>query len=460
MLNGKQLDSTNTTFSKVNYLKDNLTFALEYVREYDEGATLTAAANYIYYNHNQDQSVITNYYLPNNDFLRNNSFFTNSAQRSNIFTAQTDITENLWEGTFQTGIKYSNIDTQSKLDFFDTENNIDIYNTALSDDFKYEEIILAGYINFEKEWEKWSISAGLRGEITGVEGLSNRLGEVKTQEYVDFFPSAVLNYNLNENNTVGIAYNRSIVRPRYESLNPFKYFITENNFIGGNPGLVPSIGDKFTLSYIYNNKLTFDLYYENVKNGLGNLSFQNNENSTLRSEYANLIEEYQYSFDIGYFSRLTSWWYFHLSTSSFYMSNKFKALESSQNTDINDTFGQYIQTYNSFTLTKDRSFTADLTALYISNFVFGNRYFVNQSFVNISFRKEFWNKRASLTVGVDDVFDTLNDVESVAKYYNQDNRFTTFQESRLFRLGFKYNFGNARLRDNNKEIQSQEGERL
>ncbi len=455
-----QLDSTNTTLSNVKYLKDNLSFALEYERHYAEGATLTAAANYIYYNHNQDQRVITDYYLPNNDFLRNNSFFTNSAQKSNIFTAQTDITENLWEGTFQTGVKISFIDTHSKLDFFNTENNIDSFNVALSDDFNYKEIILAGFINFEKSWEKWSLSTGLRGELTNIDAISNSIGKVNNQEYVDFFPTAAINYTLNENNTVGIAYNRSIHRPRYESLNPFKYFITENNFIGGNPHLVPSIGDKITLSYVHKSKLSFDLYYENVQNGLGNLSFQNNENSTLRSEYANLIEEYQYSFDIGYFSSLTPWWYFHLSTSSFYLSNKFYALESSQESAFNDTYGQYIQTYNQLTLSKDRTFTADLTALYISNLVFGNRYFKNQSFVNISFRKELWGKRASLTVGVDDVFDTLNNVASVAKYYNQDNRFFAKQESRLFRVGFKYNFGNARLRDNNKTIESQEGDRL
>ncbi len=457
----RQLDSTFTTLSQVDYQKDNLNFALNYNRTLnDKGASFSAAANYIYYNNKQDQSVTTDYFLPDNTFLRNNSFFTNSAQNSTIFTGQTDISSGLWGGTFEAGFKFSNIDTDSKLDFFNVQNNTNLFNNLLSDDFNYKENIYAEYINFDKEWEKWSIAMGLRGEYTDIDAISRSLGEVNTRQYFDIFPSAAVNYNINNNNTIGLAYNRSIHRPRYESLNPFKYFITENNYIGGNPNLVPAIEDRVTLSYIYKNKLTFELYYQNVENGLGSLSFQNNENSVLRSIESNLIKEYQYSFDIGYYGSLTSWWWFQVSTSTYYLSNKFYALESSQESYTNDTFGQYLYNNNNFMLSKDRTFSADLTALYISNFVFGNRYFKNQSFVNISFRKEFWDKRASLTVGVDDVFNTLKDVASVANYYNQDNRFFANQENRLFRAGFKYNFGNARLRDNNKQIHSDEGERL
>lgn len=457
----RQLDSLNTTASEVNYKKDNMAFALDYNRKLnDNGAKLSAVVNYIYFKHNQDQSVNTDYFLPDNDFLRNNSFFTNSAQKSNIFTGQIDFSTSLWGGTFDAGLKFSNIDTESSLGFFDIENNVNTFNNTLSDDFNYKENIFAEYINYKKDWEKWSITAGLRGEYTNIDAISRSLGDVNNQSYFEIFPSASVNYVLNEKNNVGLAYNRNIHRPRYESLNPFKYFITENNFIGGNPNLKPAIEDKITLSYVHKDKLFFDLYYQNVKNALDNLSFQNNENSTLRTMEDNLDEVYQYSFDITYFNSLASWWYFHLTTSSFYLSNKFYALESSQETYTNDTFGQYLGVYSHFTLSKDRSFTADLSALYISNFVFGNRYFKNQSFVNISFRKVFWDKRASLTVGLDDIFNTLNNVASVTKYYNQDNRFFANQESRLFRLGFKYNFGNARLHDNNKRIKTDEGDRL
>ena len=173
-----------------------------------------------------------------------------------------------------------------------------------------------------------------------------------------------------------------------------------------------------------------------------------------------MIKSYQYAFDITYFNSLNAWWWLHFNTSSFYLANEFYALQSAPETYTNDTFGQYIFLTNHFTLSKDRALTADLTGVYISNFVFGNRFFENQNYVNVSVRKDFWDKRASLTVGVDDVFNTLNNTASVSKYYNQDNYYYANTESRLLRVGFKYNFGNARLRDNNKNIETDEGDRL
>lgn len=457
----RQLDSTSTTLSHVKYRNENMSFALDYTRVLNEkGTTLTASANYIYYYNLQDQSVSSDYFLADNSFLRNSSFYTDSKQRNNIFTGKADISTDLWDGTFSAGVKFSSIDTESELDFFDRINNTNFFNGERSDNFNYKENIYAEYINFEKDWDKWSITAGLRGEYTDIDAISVSLGDVNSQAYFDIFPTASLHYNLNENNGLGLSYKRSIQRPRYESLNPFKYYITENNYIGGSPNLVPAIDDKLVISYDFKNKLFFELYYQNQKNSLDYLTFQDNANILLKSVNANLIKSYQYSFDILFYDSLTSWWWAQISTSSYYLANEFYALESTQETYLNDTFGQYIQAFNQFTLSKDKSFTADFTAMYISNFVYGNHYFKNQSSVNISFRKEFWDKRASLTIGVDDVFDTLNDVASVGRYYNQDNYFYANRESRLLRIGFKYNFGNARLRDNGKQIKTEEGDRL
>lgn len=456
-----QLDSTRTTKSGVEYDKQNLAFSLDYNRSLnDSGSTISATANYISYDHNQDQNVGSDYFSDNGTFLRNNSFQTYSDQNSSIFTAQTDYTTTILEGDFEVGLKLSSIDTDSKLDYFDVLGSSSNFNSLLSDDFNYKEAIYAQYFNYSKSWKKWSFNAGIRGEYTDIDAISRSLGEVNSQKYYELFPTTSVSYKLNENNVLGLSYKRSIQRPRYESLNPFRYFITENNFIAGNPNLKPAIEDRITLSYDYKNKLFFSFYYQKVNKGLESLTFQDNLNSTIRDSEANTKKNQQFSFDIYYYTTLTSWWWMQFSTSSFYLSNEFYALESSQNTYINDTFGQYLQTANSFTITKDRSLTADLGGVYISNFVFGNKFFKNQLSINLSVRKEFWDRRASLTIGVDDIFNTLDDLESTAKYYNQDNNFKVDQENRLIRIGFKYNFGNARLRDNNKQIKTDEGDRL
>ena len=80
-------------------------------------------------------------------------------------------------------------------------------------------------------------------------------------------------------------------------------------------------------------------------------------------------------------------------------------------------------------------------------------------YLSLTLRKSFWNKRAIITVGIDDVFDNYN-VPVTSKYYNQDLSYFARPESRLFRLGFKYNFGNIGLRENIRPILDDEKDRL
>ncbi|GHC44164.1 outer membrane beta-barrel protein [Ulvibacter litoralis] len=456
----RALDSTFTTLSAVENDKSNLAFNVDYKIELDkEGSTLKVQANYIDYDSDQVQDVATDYFLPNGDFLRNSTFLNNSSQKTNIITSQADLTTNLVGGTFEAGMKFTDTDTKNVLDFLAGENSSQQFNESLSDDFDYHENVYAEYVNYAKDWDKWSFSAGLRGEYTHIDAVSKSLGEVETQKYFELFPTVNLTRILNKNSNLGVSYKRAISRPHYSSLNPFKYFITENNYNGGNPNLVPSIESTITISYDYKSKWFFELYYQNLKNSLSQLTFQDNDSRLIRNLESNLIKDFQYSLDIVFADSLKPWWYFHFTTSSFYMQNEFYSEASVEETYSNNTLGFYGSLYNSFTLSKKQNLTANLTSVYVSNLIFGAYNYKNQFNTSISFRKSFWDKRASITVGVDDIFDT-NNAPVISNYYNQDNGYFARAESRLFRLGFTYNFGNARLRDNNRSSNIEEGNRL
>ena len=456
----QQLDSTFTTGSALGYDTSNLSFGLEYKIELDEdGSTITAASNYIDYNNEQTQTVMTNYFSPSNVLLRESSFNTDAIQSSKIYTGQADLNTPLFSGDLKAGIKYSNIDTNSKLDFFDVENNETLLNSKLSDDFNYKENIYAQYVSYQIGSENWDLTAGLRGEYTVINATSICLGELDTQRYFKLFPTANIQYQLNENNGLGLSYKRAIKRPRYQSLNPFKYFITEYNYNAGNPNLVPSIENKITLSYDYKGKLFFDAYYQYFRNSLSILTFQDNQNNVLRNVDTNLISDFQYSFDLIFVDSIMPWWFLQLVTSTFYLENEFYSIESIEETYSNDTFGFYASLYSNFDLNKEGSFTADLNVLYISNMITGGYDYKNQFSTSVSVRKSFWDKRASITVGVDDMFNTTT-IPVTTNYYNQDNSYFARAETRLFRLGFRYNFGNARLRDNSRNSRSAESDRL
>ena len=456
----RQLDSTFVTHSDFKNEQANISLNVEHVTTIGEkGVSATSNINYITYNNERNQSVDTDYFLANGQLDRISRFETAALQESNIVTAQTDFAIPLKNGNLETGLKYSNISTDSGLDFFDINGATTTLNASLSDFFKYTEDIFAGYINYDRDWGKWAINVGTRGEHTAVKGDSRSLGTVNNQNYFKLFPNASISRVINEKNSVNIGYVRRIHRPRYQSLNPFKYFINESNFNEGDPNLVPAIDDKFSVGYNFKNTWFVDAYYIHTNDGLEVITYQNNQNNTLQNIDTNVPEGHNLSFDIVYASPVKSWWYLQVVTSTFYLKNTFNALQSSQETASVDTFGLYAQMYSGLTLSRSAGLTSDVTALYISNLIYGAAEYNNQFNLSFSLRKSFWKKQASVTLGVDDIFNK-NNVALATQYLNQDSRFFARPESRLFRLGFKYNFGNARLRDNNKTTSTDEGDRL
>ena len=456
----RQLDSVFKTVSYLENDASNLSFNLEHKVKLDEdGTKLTTAVNYIIYDNAQTQELNTDYRLPTGELTNNVNFFTDAHQDSDIFTGQSDFTKTIGEGDFETGLKYSYINTESGLDFYDIENNTPEYIEAHSDLFVYTESIYAGYINYAKKFGKWNLNAGLRGEYTDVIGDSRSLGIINNQDYFNLFPSVSALYSKDNDHVFGVSYRRTIQRPRYQSLNPFSYFVTDNIVNNGNPNLVPTIKDKYMVSYHLKNKWSFDAYYIYKKDPLALLTFQDNENSATQNIDANIISDINYSFDITFYSPIYSWWYLSVYTSTYYIANEFYSIASPQETYKNDTFGIYAEMYSGFTLSKDGTLTSDLTAKYVSDMITGSLDLKNQFITSISFRKSIWENRASITIGVDDIFDT-NNIPVTSRYYNQDTHYFAKKESRLFRLGFKYNFGNYKLRNNTRTKKTNEARRL
>ena len=138
----------------------------------EEGSELKTSVNFIKYDNGQTQTLNTNYTLPSGELTNNVNFYTAAEQDSDIFTGQIDYVKTICEGNFEVGLKYSNIKTESTLDFYDLENNFPIHNDVNSDLFIYTEAIYAGYLNYSKSWKKWTINAGLRGEYSDVKGDS------------------------------------------------------------------------------------------------------------------------------------------------------------------------------------------------------------------------------------------------------------------------------------------------
>ena len=455
-----QLDSLFTTQSQLLSEGHNYLFNLDYTRQLGEnGASLSAQANYINYNDEQRQDIMTRY-VTGDELLNENSFQTFPTQNSDIYTGQLDYSGALGSFSLESGIKYSGIDSESRQEYFNTENQNPQLIPGLSDFYDYKESIYAAYASVSRDWEKWSLKVGLRGEYTDVSGNSLTLGQVNTQEYFEPFPTFYLMHMPSENHSFSLNYSRRIDRPRFQSLNPFRTYINENNFNQGNPNIQPAITNNITLSYTYKNKLTFDLYFDRTDDATAILPFQNNENRTLRSVTTNLDYSQQYSLDISYYSFLNKWWGFSFYSSFYRMENQFLAQESGNIKVKNEVYSAFLQVVNSFDLDAARTFSALLTAQYLPDYIAGSYDFDEQQLgVNLGFRKTFFDNRLVATLDFEDIFNQMN-IPLSSRYLNQDNSFFAKPESRSIRFGLRYNFGNFKLNDNERATTTEESERL
>jgi hypothetical protein len=453
-----QIDSTLITNSQLENDENNLAFDLTYGHKFENGNEITTAAHFTKFDQERTQDIASNYFGATGQDLNSISFKTKAKQDINIFTAQIDYTGTLGSTNFETGAKLSSIDSESGIDFFNAESLENLYEN-LADNFLYKEKAYALYASFAEDWEKWSFKAGLRGEFTDLQGISTSMDEVNSQEYFELFPTAYLQHTILENHVLTLDYSRRIDRPKYESLNPFRYFLNENNFSAGNPNLRAAISNNFNLNYTLQNKYFFDVYYRDHGNSPVTLGFQDNQNLTIRNVSTNLLSDRTYGLDILHGRSITKFWYSQVYMSLFHDEITFLAVESNDQEVANEVDAFLGQFYNSLTLSKDGTFSGNLTLTYVSDYISGSYNFDPWTTLSIGFRKTFWNNRAELSLNFEDIFDKTN-TRLTSKYLNQDNSFFAREELRYVRIGFKYNFGNFRLQDNQRSIDAAERDRI
>jgi hypothetical protein len=454
------VDSTLRTLQETREDEVNTSFDLNYTRKLKkEGATFKANGHYTYYEETSTQDGLTTYFDPTGNFLRDFRFATDADQNIDIITGQLDYYTPVNAGNIEAGVKGSFIRSRNRIDYMTGMISQRSFDIALSDRFNYDEEVYAAYVALNKNWDPWTVKLGLRAEQTEVKGESLTLDEINRQSYLELFPSLFVSRDLSEEQSMSFSYSRRLTRPNYADLNPFRFFLNENDFVEGNPNLVPAFSHNFNLNWSIDNTFFVDLYYRDNGNYLGTLSFQDNENLTLRQTEQNFESSTSYGLDFTVSTAITPFWYLYSYNSLFYEDNTFFAEESDIETYTIDITGFYGYLSNSFTLTNDGSFTAEANILYLSGFLAGAAKMSETITLNLGLRKSFLDDRAVLSLVVEDVLGMAN-ATYTTRYENQDNTFFARPETRFVRLGFTYNFGNFRLENKDADLEKIELQRI
>ncbi|WP_422858164.1 outer membrane beta-barrel protein [Flagellimonas sp. S174] len=455
-----QVDSTFNTLSNTNLDNTNLAVDLTYEHKLKkEGAKISFNGHYTYYDGSSFQSLNSTYFDGTGSFLRDFGFNADAAQDIQIYTGQADYSSPLGQGSIEAGLKISSIDSESRLAFSDFTGFSDTVDESLSDVFVYEENVYAAYFSWVKNWEKWSMKLGVRGELTDASGTSLTLNEINNQDFFEPFPSVYILYSPSENHSFAFDYGRNVVRPKYNDLNPFRFFFNENDFEEGNPRLFPSFSNNFNLNYTLNSEFFFDIYYRDNGENIADLVFQDNTNLTLRELKQNVTRSKSYGLDFTVSKGVLPFWFLYAYTSIFHEEETFLAVESGNQEFTNEVDGVYGYLANYLTLSKDGTFTGEVTMTYLSKFLFGSYIADEQLNLTLGLRKSLFDNRASISLAAEDLLEQYIPTYR-SRYLNQDNFYRRRPETQFIRFGFTYNFGNFRLNDNQRGIDKRERDRL
>ena len=167
----------------------------------------------------------------------------------------------------------------------DHNGNDYVKNEENSNLFEYIEKVSALYFTYDREWsDVISTTIGLRAEKTNVKGNQVSSNEKFANNYWHLFPKLNLLVDLpNGNHSFSLDMSRSIVRPFYNDLNPFKIWTSENTYNKGNIYLKPMIYRDIDFSYTLFQNYIIGASYSYGSDAFSEYSFLAENNTTVSS---------------------------------------------------------------------------------------------------------------------------------------------------------------------------------
>ncbi|MEO1434108.1 MAG: TonB-dependent receptor family protein [Bacteroidota bacterium] len=348
----------------------------------------------------------------------------------------------------ETGLKTILRDLGSEFAFETFDPLADAYVVDLnqSNQFDYSEQIHAAYVTYAREVGKFSFQAGLRAEQAFTESVLVTTGEVFENDYFSLFPTLHTAYELPKDQEVMFSYSRRINRPSVRSLNPFTNFADPLNLRSGNPFLNPEYINSLELGYSKfwkGTSVTANVYYKGIEDIIQRFKTIDDEGVSITT-FENLASGRNYGLEL--ISRVTfnKKWNANASVNVFRTEVDGSNVEGDLN---NDAFGASIRLMNTNQLWKNGDL--QLTTFWRSPRPIAQGRIDAFYAVNLAIRQRFLDRKASITLRVRDLFNTMQ-FEFVTEADNFYQESARRRQSRIFNLAFSYRFGKMQRNANRR----------
>jgi hypothetical protein len=421
------------------------------------GGTLSFSADYIDYK--QVRNILSeNVFLDNtnSEVLPANVFKARHNSTVKVFAPKLDLKKNIGKiGSFEAGVKAGFTENTNDYTFARQNTSTKLFDvdTNVSNKYLYDEVILAGYLNFKREFKYGSFQIGGRGENTEVNAINKTNGFKLTRNYFRFFPNLSLSLSKNRNHTFQLSLSSRIQRPNYPDLNPYKSYQDYYSSTIGNPNLLPQglyIGN---VNYSFKNSIYNTLSYAHFVTPVIYYDLQNDTTKETVSQATNFTgNNYYYGYQLYIQKQIKQWWNLSFNGTAYYTHFE-GTIKGNHFERATTTFNLWLN--NDLILPK--KFKIQIVGSYNAPSIFGINFNGERWRLDIGIKKNLFKDKLSLGVNFADIFYTdIN--RSRSQFQNQNTYFVSRNDTQRLQFNLNYKFGKIRVQKRDNEVE--EGGRL
>jgi hypothetical protein len=425
----------------------------------DKMSEISFNLDLLLYNNTDPVAYTNRYFNSSNEFVYGNELTSSQNTDFRIFPAQMDFKRKINDKiSIETGLKtvasrFTNRVLVARLQPLGWEPDPD--HTA---EYKLKEDIKAAYISSTILINrKNTLQAGLRYEYTDANLDSKNQKDIVNRHYGKLFPSIYWSHKIG-NSGFNVSYSRRITRPAFNQLAPFLFFSDPSTVVTGNPALQPAISNALNFDYLLKQLVVSVTYTHESDYIRGFLPLVD----TVSQKQFNIPRNITYLKTIN--ARLTlpvtitSWWSSLVNLNATWQKSYAKNYVGASLERKAARFS--ISGSEIFRFAKH--YTVEVSGLYVSKGLAPNGIGIRKSYgnLNIAAQRKFKNPGTALTVGVDDIFSSMN-IRSITDM--PEGKFHTWVnlqfQKRIFKITFTHRFGNTSMKDRKNRATASEEER-
>ncbi|MEM8909543.1 MAG: outer membrane beta-barrel family protein, partial [Bacteroidota bacterium] len=320
--------------------------------------------------------------------------------------------------------------------------------------FEYKENVYAGYISFARPInKKWSFSAGLRAEQTDATGdlqvfSSDTVAAPVIQNYLSWFPSAGVTWQVARKHLLALNYGRRINRPDYNVLNPFRNQLSQLSFEKGNPFLLPEIVNNLELGYTLAYRYNFKLAYSRTTDQITRLIGPDDEDERASFiTWENLAEQTVFSLNISAPFQVNKWWNAYVNFSASHLDNQADYGEGG----VVDVQAFTYSIYQQHTFTLPAGFRGEISGYFSGPGVWGGVFEYETSWsLDIGLQRKFLNDQLNVRIAASDLFYETG-WDGVSVFNGLESTGSGRWDSRRVSLSINYRFGNSNVKSRKRK---------